>query len=55
MIGDPKANSLLAIKRLPLLWKKTVKLDFQVPVRMGKNDLMLYYMSDSYLGCDQVR
>ena len=54
VVGDPKNNTLLAIKRISLLRKNTVKLDFAAPSRVGKHDLVLYYMSDSYMGCDQV-
>lgn len=52
VIGDPKTNSLLSIKRLTLQQKAKVKLDFVAP-SPGKHDYTLYYMSDSYLGCDQ--
>ncbi|KAH8325491.1 hypothetical protein KR067_005881, partial [Drosophila pandora] len=52
VIGDPKSNSLLSIKRLTLQQKAKVKLDFVAP-SPGKHDYTLYYMSDSYLGCDQ--
>lgn len=52
VIGDPKANSLLSIKRLTLQQKAKVRLDFIAP-SPGKHDYTLYFMSDSYLGCDQ--
>ncbi|KAI8036698.1 hypothetical protein M5D96_010499 [Drosophila gunungcola] len=52
VIGDPKTNSLLSIKRLTLQQKAKVKLDFVAP-SPGKHEYKLYYMSDSYLGCDQ--
>lgn len=52
VIGDPKTNSLLSIKRLTLQQKAKVKLDFVAP-SPGHHDYTLYYMSDSYLGCDQ--
>lgn len=52
VIGDPKTNSLLSIKRLTLQQKAKVKLDFVAPAA-GKHAYTLYFMSDAYLGCDQ--
>ena len=52
MIGDPKSNSLISIKRLSLQQKAKVKLDFVAPTP-GKHSYVLYYMSDAYMGCDQ--
>lgn len=52
VIGDPKGNSLLSIKRLTLQQKAKVKLDFVAP-SPGTHEYTLYYMSDAYLGCDQ--
>merc|ERR1711973_35721 len=52
IIGDPKNNSLLSIKRLTLQQKAKFVLDFVAP-RPGKYSYSLYYMSDSYMGCDQ--
>ncbi|BES87457.1 U5 small nuclear ribonucleoprotein 200 kDa [Nesidiocoris tenuis] len=52
VIGEPKANSLLSIKRLTLLQKAKVKLDFVAP-GPGHYSYTLYFMSDAYLGCDQ--
>uniref|UniRef100_A0A336M1D6 U5 small nuclear ribonucleoprotein 200 kDa helicase n=1 Tax=Culicoides sonorensis TaxID=179676 RepID=A0A336M1D6_CULSO len=52
VIGDPKANSLLSIKRLTLQQKAKVKLDFVAP-SPGVHEYTLYFMSDAYLGCDQ--
>lgn len=52
VIGDPKANQLLSIKRLTLQQKATVKLDFLAPAP-GNHNYTLYFMSDAYLGCDQ--
>ena len=53
VIGDPKTNSLISIKRLTLQQKAKVKLDFRAP-GPGKHNYMLYFMSDAYMGCDQV-
>lgn len=52
VIGDPKTNSLLSIKRLTLQQKAKVKLDFVAPTP-GSHGYTLYFMSDAYLGCDQ--
>ena len=55
VVGDPKANTLLAIKRVSLQRKATQSLAFQAPSKLGRHELKLYFMSDSYIGCDQVR
>nr|XP_023027359.1 putative U5 small nuclear ribonucleoprotein 200 kDa helicase [Leptinotarsa decemlineata] len=52
VIGDPKTNSLLSIKRLTLQQRARVKLDFVAP-SPGHHNYTLYFMSDAYLGCDQ--
>lgn len=52
VIGDPKSNSLLSIKRLTLQQRARVKLDFVAP-SPGHHNYTLYFMSDAYLGCDQ--
>jgi len=52
VIGDPKTNSLLSIKRLTLQQKAKVKLDFMAP-SPGKHTYTLFFMSDAYMGCDQ--
>lgn len=52
VIGDPKSNALLSIKRITLQQKAKVKLDFIAPTP-GRYTYTLYFMSDSYLGCDQ--
>lgn len=52
VIGDSKTNSLISIKRLALQQKAKVKLDFVAPAP-GRHAYTLYFMSDSYLGCDQ--
>lgn len=52
VIGDPKSNALLSIKRITLQQKAKVKLDFVAPTP-GRYTYTLYFMSDSYLGCDQ--
>uniref|UniRef100_A0A8C4R0H8 Helicase C-terminal domain-containing protein n=1 Tax=Eptatretus burgeri TaxID=7764 RepID=A0A8C4R0H8_EPTBU len=52
VIGDPKSNSLISIKRLSLQQKAKVKLDFVAPAP-GTHSYTLYFMSDAYMGCDQ--
>ena len=52
VIGNPKNNSLISIKRLTLQQKAKVKLDFVAP-SAGHHQYVLYFMSDSYMGCDQ--
>ncbi|CAN4098719.1 unnamed protein product [Withania somnifera] len=53
VVGDTKSNQLLAIKRVTLQRKSRVKLDFAAPVEAGTRNYTLYFMCDSYLGCDQ--
>ncbi|XP_019185003.1 PREDICTED: DExH-box ATP-dependent RNA helicase DExH12-like [Ipomoea nil] len=53
VVGDPKSNQLLAIKRVSLQRKSRIKLDFAAPAEPGKKTYTLYFMCDSYLGCDQ--
>lgn len=52
VIGDPKSNSLLSIKRVSLGRAATVRLDFVVGTP-GRHAYTLYFMSDAYLGADQ--
>ncbi|KAJ0021200.1 hypothetical protein Pint_30913 [Pistacia integerrima] len=53
LVGDTKTNQLVAIKRVSLQRKSRVKLDFAAPADAGKKSYTLYFMCDSYLGCDQ--
>lgn len=53
VVGDIKTNQLLAIKRVTLQRKSKVRLDFDAPAEAGRKTYTLYFMSDSYLGCDQ--
>ncbi|KAL6175995.1 hypothetical protein ACLB2K_052631 [Fragaria x ananassa] len=53
VVGDTKTNSLLAIKRVPPQKKAKVKLGFVAPAEAGKKTYTLYFMCDSYLGCDE--
>lgn len=52
IIGDPRLNSLISIKRLTLQQKAKIKLDFVAPAE-GSYEYRLYFMSDAYMGCDQ--
>lgn len=77
VVGDAKANTCLALKRITLesalnvralvlnrfvvvvvvhlrLWMPQVKLEFAAPEAPGAHAYSLYFMSDSYMGCDQV-
>ncbi|KAK4370819.1 hypothetical protein RND71_010294 [Anisodus tanguticus] len=53
VVGDIKSNHLVAIKRVNLQRKSRIKLDFTAPAEAGTRTYKLYFMSDSYLGCDQ--
>ncbi|XP_051139813.1 DExH-box ATP-dependent RNA helicase DExH12-like [Andrographis paniculata] len=53
VVGDTETNQLLAIKRVTLQRKSRAKLDFSAPAEAGKKTYTLYFMCDSYLGCDQ--
>eukprot|EP00898_Chlorokybus_atmophyticus_P007000 jgi/Chlat1/7300/Chrsp58S06941 len=53
VVGDPKNNTLHAIKRVSLQTRSKLKLDFAAPSKAGKYDYTLFFMCDSYMGCDQ--
>ncbi|XP_008218414.1 PREDICTED: DExH-box ATP-dependent RNA helicase DExH12-like [Prunus mume] len=53
VVGDTKTNSLLAIKRFSFQRRTKVKLEFAAPAEAGEKNYILYFMCDSYLGCDQ--
>ncbi|PSN63487.1 Sec63-domain-containing protein [Corynespora cassiicola Philippines] len=52
IVGNPKENSLLAIKKVTIGRQVQTALDFTVE-QPGEHDLTLYLVSDSYLGADQ--
>ena len=54
VVGNPKSNTLLAIKRQALQKKGRAKLEITAPATPGTHHLTLYFMCDSYMGCDQV-
>lgn len=55
VIGDQKTNSLISIKKVTLQLKAKVKLDFIPPSTSSSSEqkYMLWFVSDSYTGCDQ--
>jgi len=53
VVGDVAANTLLGIKRVALGKAARVKLEFAAPATPGAHALTLFFMCDSYLGCDQ--
>ncbi|KAG6487258.1 DExH-box ATP-dependent RNA helicase DExH12-like [Zingiber officinale] len=53
VVGDTSTNQLLAIKRVALQRKIKVKLVFTAPSEVGEKNFTIYFVSDSYLGCDQ--
>jgi pre-mRNA-splicing helicase BRR2 len=52
VIGEPKSNTLLSIKRVTLGRAARVALDF-VCGAAGRHAYTLYFMADAYLGADQ--
>ena len=53
VLGDPKEQKILGIKRTQLLQSAKIKMIFDAPVDAGDHNLVLYCLSDSYIGCDQ--
>ncbi|KAH7123827.1 Sec63 Brl domain-containing protein [Dendryphion nanum] len=53
VVGDQKARTLLAIKKVTVGRSLQTKLEFTV-TEPGKQELTLYLVSDSYLGIDQA-
>jgi pre-mRNA-splicing helicase BRR2 len=54
IVGDPGQNSLLFIKRVNSVGRRTrTKLNFAAPADAGDYNLKLYLISDSYMGVDQ--
>ena len=53
VVGDLSSNTLHALKRVNLVRKQKVVLEFLAPEEAGDYNLSLFCMSDSYLGCDQ--
>ncbi|KAF2789546.1 Sec63-domain-containing protein [Melanomma pulvis-pyrius CBS 109.77] len=53
VVGDQRAHSLLAIKKVTLGKKLETQLEYTVS-EPGEHELTLYLISDSYLGIDQA-
>jgi pre-mRNA-splicing helicase BRR2 len=53
VVGNAKSNQLHAIKRITFQYQTRAKLAFQAPDVAGAHELTLFFMCDSYLGCDQ--
>ena len=53
VVGDQRAHSLLAIKKVTLGRKVETQLEFTVS-EPGEHELTLYLISDSYIGIDQA-
>ncbi len=53
VVGDTSSNTLHALKRINLVQKQKVVLEFLAPDEAGDYNLTLFCMSDCYLGCDQ--
>jgi len=53
VVGDLSSNTLHALKRVNLVRKQKVMLEFLAPEEAGDYNLSIFCMSDSYLGCDQ--
>lgn len=53
VVADVAKNELLSIKRLTVKQRAQIQLDFVAPSETGAAQLTLYFMCDSYVGCDQ--
>lgn len=53
VIGDPASNEIKSIKRLPIKKSCETMVKFLAPNKPGKYEYKLYFMCDSYTGCDQ--
>eukprot|EP01127_Copromyxa_protea_P004841 TRINITY_DN1465_c0_g2_i1.p1 TRINITY_DN1465_c0_g2~~TRINITY_DN1465_c0_g2_i1.p1 ORF type:complete len:2175 (-),score=565.90 TRINITY_DN1465_c0_g2_i1:144-6668(-) len=54
VVGNPATNTLLTIKRVNVAKTQVVTtLEFTAPEEPGVHDLKVYFMCDSYFGCDQ--
>jgi pre-mRNA-splicing helicase BRR2 len=54
LIGDLQNNKLISIKRLSILKSIQTQIEFIAPDVEGKYNFKLYFICDSYLGCDQI-
>jgi pre-mRNA-splicing helicase BRR2 len=53
VVGDTSSNTLHALKRVTLVQKEKVVLEFLAPEEAGDYNLTLFCICDSYMGCDQ--
>jgi pre-mRNA-splicing helicase BRR2 len=53
LVGNAKTNELCSIKRVSVAQRGKARLEFDAPETAGEYEYTLYFMSDSYLGCDQ--
>ncbi|CAN4100513.1 unnamed protein product [Withania somnifera] len=53
VVGDIESNQLVAIKRVNLQRNSRIKLHFSAPAEDGTRKYKLYFVCDSYRGCDE--
>lgn len=54
IVGNPATNTLHTIKRVTVSKAQVATtLEFSAPEDVGVHDLTVYFMCDSYFGCDQ--
>jgi len=53
VVGNTKTNKLLAIKKISFTNKPLVSATLEFEAPQEESQCFLYFMSDSYLGCDQ--
>ena len=54
VLGDTKNNKLYGLKRVSFPDKLKIDVKFIAPEE-GEHELNLYLISDSWVGCDQVK
>ena len=53
VVGTMSGNGLLTLKKVNLQQKSKLTIEFPAPVAEGPTDFKLYFMCDSFTGCDQ--
>ncbi|KAI8321181.1 Sec63-domain-containing protein [Martensiomyces pterosporus] len=53
VVGDPRTQSLVAVKRISVGKQLNTVLEFTAPEEVGKVVYKMFLMCDGYLGCDQ--
>lgn len=53
LIGDVEQNEIKTTRRMPVTKSASIKLHFTAPSSAGEYNYKLYFMCDSYVGCDQ--